>query len=170
MFNGCKKSHTCGELNQGSVGKTVRLGGRVPCRGDHRGLIFIDFPDRYKIPQVLFDLKIDPALDSQAKKLRSERFITLSKTVTIRGEGLENKTVLTTRNYFGRQRLLKIDTPIQSNTTTKRKIDLKMSFIIAKEPFNPCFKGGDLMLRPQFLENNRQLKKLRLTAISNEIS
>lgn len=49
------RSHTCGELVEGDVGKTVRLSGWVHRVRDHGGLLFIDLRDHYGITQVVCD-------------------------------------------------------------------------------------------------------------------
>src|SRR5262245_29426938 len=49
------RSHTCGALRKGDVGKVVRLSGWVHRVRDHGGLLFIDLRDHYGITQVVAD-------------------------------------------------------------------------------------------------------------------
>src|SRR5690606_93199 len=49
------RSHTCAELRQKDVGKTVRLSGWVHRVRDHGGLLFIDLRDHYGLTQIVAD-------------------------------------------------------------------------------------------------------------------
>src|SRR6185437_6783208 len=64
------RSHTCGALRKGDVGKTVRLSGWVHRVRDHGGLLFIDLRDHYGIAQVVADP--DSPAYMAAQKVRSE--------------------------------------------------------------------------------------------------
>jgi aspartyl-tRNA synthetase len=64
------RSHTCGTLRKGDVGKAVRLSGWVHRVRDHGGLLFIDLRDHYGITQVVADPD-SPAFKA-AETVRSE--------------------------------------------------------------------------------------------------
>jgi aspartyl-tRNA synthetase len=64
------RSHTCGALQKGDVGKTVRLSGWVHRVRDHGGLLFVDLRDHYGITQVVADPD-SPAFKA-AETVRSE--------------------------------------------------------------------------------------------------
>jgi aspartyl-tRNA synthetase len=64
------RSHTCGALRKGDVGKVVRLSGWVHRVRDHGGLLFIDLRDHYGITQVVADPD-SPAFKA-AETVRSE--------------------------------------------------------------------------------------------------
>jgi aspartyl-tRNA synthetase len=64
------RSHTCGALRKGDVGKGVRLSGWVHRVRDHGGLLFIDLRDHYGITQVVADPD-SPAFKA-AEAVRSE--------------------------------------------------------------------------------------------------
>jgi aspartyl-tRNA synthetase len=64
------RSHTCGALRKGDVGKAVRLSGWVHRVRDHGGLLFIDLRDHYGITQVVADP--DSPAYMAAQKVRSE--------------------------------------------------------------------------------------------------
>ena len=64
------RSHTCGALRKGDVGKAVRLSGWVHRVRDHGGLLFIDLRDHYGITQVVADP--DSAAFKAAETVRSE--------------------------------------------------------------------------------------------------
>jgi len=90
-----KRSHTCGELNAGSVGKEVCLQGWVNSTRDHGGVIFIDLRDRYGITQVVFDPAESREVHEASRKLRREDVIEIKGTVRNRPEGTINKKLPT---------------------------------------------------------------------------
>ena len=49
------RSHTCGALRTGDIGKAVRLSGWVHRVRDHGGVLFIDLRDHYGMTQVVAD-------------------------------------------------------------------------------------------------------------------
>ncbi|MCJ7598722.1 MAG: OB-fold nucleic acid binding domain-containing protein, partial [Methyloceanibacter sp.] len=64
------RTHTCGALRQGDVGKTVRLSGWVHRIRDHGGLLFIDLRDHYGLTQIVADPQ-SPVF-AQAERLKPE--------------------------------------------------------------------------------------------------
>jgi aspartyl-tRNA synthetase len=64
------RSHTCGALRKGDVGKLVRLSGWVHRVRDHGGLLFVDLRDHYGLTQVVADPD-SPAFKT-AETVRSE--------------------------------------------------------------------------------------------------
>src|ERR1700752_68544 len=73
------RSHTCGALRKGDVGKAVRVSGWVHRVRDHGGLLFIDLRDHYGITQVVADPD-SPAFKA-AETVRSEWVIRVDGTV-----------------------------------------------------------------------------------------
>jgi aspartyl-tRNA synthetase, bacterial type len=67
-----KRTHMCGQLRAGDIGKDVVLNGWVAKRRDLGGLIFCDIRDKTGITQVVFDDKIPKELFDRADSLRSE--------------------------------------------------------------------------------------------------
>ena len=82
------RSHTCGALQKGDVGKGVRLSGWVHRVRDHGGLLFIDLRDHYGITQVVADPD-SPAFKA-AETVRSEWVIRVDGKVRNRPEGTVN--------------------------------------------------------------------------------
>jgi len=82
------RSHTCGALRKGDVGKGVRLSGWVHRVRDHGGLLFIDLRDHYGITQVVADPD-SPAFKT-AETVRSEWVIRVDGKVRDRPEGTVN--------------------------------------------------------------------------------
>ncbi|HTP13899.1 MAG TPA: aspartate--tRNA ligase [Bacteroidota bacterium] len=90
-----KRTHTCGELRAGDIGKTVTLTGWVDKRRNLGGLIFVDLRDRYGVTQIAFEPdRSGPAYET-AKSLRSEYVISASGKVTPRPVGGTNKDMPT---------------------------------------------------------------------------
>ena len=57
------RTHTCGALRRGDVGRRVRLSGWIHNRRDHGGVLFIDLRDHYGITQVV----VYPTFEAQYK-------------------------------------------------------------------------------------------------------
>ena len=76
------RTHTCGELRVGDVGRTVRLSGWVHRKRDHGGLLFIDLRDHYGLTQCVFHAG-SPAL-AAAEAVRLESVITVTGAVVAR--------------------------------------------------------------------------------------
>src|SRR5262245_45054995 len=82
------RTHTCGALRGGDVGKGVRLSGWVHRVRDHGGLLFIDLRDHYGITQVVVDP--DSPAFLAAETVRSEWVIRVDGSVRHRPEGTVN--------------------------------------------------------------------------------
>jgi aspartyl-tRNA synthetase len=82
------RSHTCGALRAGDIGREVRLSGWVHRVRDHGGLLFIDLRDHYGLTQVVADPD-SPAFRT-AEKVRSEWVIRVDGKVRERPEGTLN--------------------------------------------------------------------------------
>jgi aspartyl-tRNA synthetase len=76
------RTHTCGELRAGDVGRTVRLSGWVHRKRDHGGLLFIDLRDHYGLTQCVFHAG-SPQL-AAAETVRLESVITVTGAVVAR--------------------------------------------------------------------------------------
>lgn len=85
-----KRTHYCGEIRKGDIGKDVTLTGWVHRRRDHGGLIFIDLRDREGLVQVVFNPERDRHIHGMAHELRSEYVISVSGVVSPRPQGTEN--------------------------------------------------------------------------------
>ena len=82
------RSHTCGALREGDIGKTVRLSGWCHRIRDHGGVLFIDLRDHYGLTQVVADP--DSPAFKLAETLRAEWVVRIDGKLRKRPAGTEN--------------------------------------------------------------------------------
>src|SRR3984885_6175109 len=82
------RSHKCGDLREGDIGKTAWLSGWCHRIRDHGGLLFIDLRDHYGLTQCVVDP--DSPAFREAEKLRSEFVIRVDGSGRKRPPGTEN--------------------------------------------------------------------------------
>jgi aspartyl-tRNA synthetase len=82
------RSHTCGALREGDIGKAVRLSGWCHRIRDHGGVLFIDLRDHYGLTQVVADP--DSKAFKLAETLRSEWVVRIDGKARKRPAGTEN--------------------------------------------------------------------------------
>jgi aspartyl-tRNA synthetase len=82
------RSHTCGALREGDIGKPVRLSGWCHRIRDHGGVLFIDLRDHYGLTQVVADP--DSPAFKPAETLRSEWVVRIDGKLRKRPAGTEN--------------------------------------------------------------------------------
>ena len=90
-----KRTHTCGELDESSVGSQVRLNGWVNTSRLHGKIVFVDLRDRYGKTQLVFDETDFLEAFEKIKKLSTEDVISISGTVKNRDEGAINPNMKT---------------------------------------------------------------------------
>ena len=90
-----KRTHTCGELDEASVGSQVRLNGWVNTSRLHGKIVFVDLRDRYGKTQLVFDETDFLEIFEKIKKLSTEDVISISGTVKNRDEGAINPSMKT---------------------------------------------------------------------------
>ena len=66
------RTHSCGQLRAGDIGKKAMLTGWVHNYRDHGGCVFIDLRDRDGITQIVFDPSHAAAAHEVARHLRGE--------------------------------------------------------------------------------------------------
>jgi len=86
-----KRTHDCGALRAGDIGKEVVLFGWVANRRDHGSLIFVDLRDREGVTQIVFDPEAGSEAHRVAEQLRSEWVIGVRGKVRSRGEQFSKK-------------------------------------------------------------------------------
>ena len=90
-----ERTHSCGDLRAGDIGKQVVLMGWVAKRRDFGELTFIDLRDRAGITQVVFNAETAPDAHARAKDLRGEYVIAVTGTVVARAENTRNPKLAT---------------------------------------------------------------------------
>lgn len=90
-----KRTHYCGALTAGDIGKEVVLMGWAHRRRDHGGLIFVDLRDREGLAQVVFDPDNSPAAHKKAEAIRNEYVVAIRGKVIPRPDGTVNANLKT---------------------------------------------------------------------------
>ncbi len=90
-----RRTHTCGELRETDVGKTVTLNGWVNTYRAHPQQIFVDLRDRYGITQIVLEAEAGPDLFGVAQELRSEFVVAVKGKVRERLPGKHNPKLAT---------------------------------------------------------------------------
>ena len=83
------RTHYCGALDAGFIGRPVTLCGWVHRRRDHGGVIFVDLRDREGLVQVVFDPSQKAAF-AAAEGVRNEFVLRVTGSVRRRPAGTEN--------------------------------------------------------------------------------
>ncbi len=86
-----KRTHRCGALREGDIGKEVVLFGWVDSRRDHGGIIFVDLRDRTGVTQLVFDPDTGGASHALADTFRNEWVIGIRGKVRSRGQQFSKK-------------------------------------------------------------------------------
>jgi len=90
-----RRTHSCGRLKGGDVGREVVLMGWVQRRRDHGGVIFVDLRDREGITQVVFNPTVDADVHQKAHVIRSEFVLAVRGRVDARPAGMVNPNLKT---------------------------------------------------------------------------
>src|SRR6185503_18745632 len=87
------RTHNCGQLRAGDVGKQARISGWVHRKRDHGGLLFIDLRDHYGLTQCV----VTPSNPNfgRLEKLRVETVVTLTGEVLARETSTVNPNLPT---------------------------------------------------------------------------
>ena len=104
-----ERTHSCGDLRPGDIGKQVVLMGWVAKRRDFGELTFIDLRDRAGITQVVFNAETASDAHAAAKELRSEYVIAVIGDVVARAENTRNPKLATGDVEVHAQKLLTLN-------------------------------------------------------------
>jgi aspartyl-tRNA synthetase len=83
------RSHYCGQVDEGLLGREISVAGWVHRRRDHGGVIFVDLRDRDGLLQIVFDPEV-AAVFHEAERLRNEFVIRVTGKVRARPSGTAN--------------------------------------------------------------------------------
>src|ERR1700712_3600560 len=95
VLGNLERTHTCGELREGEVGKQVVLMGWVAKKRDFGVFTFIDLRDREGLTQVVVSEETAAEAHTKAKNLRGEFVIAVKGEVVMRDEGARNAKLAT---------------------------------------------------------------------------
>jgi aspartyl-tRNA synthetase len=90
-----RRTHTCGELREGDVGKSVVVNGWVNTYRSYNDQVFVDLRDRYGLTQVVFEVEGDANLFSAAQEIRGEWVLSVRGKVRHRLPGKVNEKLAT---------------------------------------------------------------------------
>ena len=85
------RTHTCGELTEKDIGKTVIISGWLNKKRDHGGLLFFDIRDNMGLTQCVIDT--DNKMFPLAEKTRLESVVKIEGNVLKRSEDTVNKNI-----------------------------------------------------------------------------
>jgi aspartyl-tRNA synthetase len=133
------RTHSCGALRAGDVGKHVVLTGWVQSYRDHGGCVFIDLRDREGLTQLVFDPEFDAPAHAVAGDLRSEWCIGISGEVRSRGDKVNDKMKTGAVEVWVNaiEVFSKADTPpfpIEADVDTHESLRLKYRYLDLRRP------------------------------------
>ncbi len=148
------RTHTCAELRDSDVGKTVRLSGWVHRKRDHGNLLFVDLRDHYGITQCV--IETDVPIFKQVEAARSESVITVTGKVVARSEETVNPNLPTG----------KVEIDIEDFALQSAAEDLPMPVFGEQEyPEDIRLRHRYLDLRRERLHNNIVLRSKVIAAL-----
>ncbi len=136
-----KRTHMCGELGTGEVGKQVLLKGWVQRARNLGGLIFVSLRDRTGIVQVVFDSTALPAETfALAESLRGEFVIETQGEVRLRAPEAVNEKMKTGAVEVAAKALMLLNTSktppiyIEDGTNEQESLRLKYRYLDLRRP------------------------------------
>jgi aspartyl-tRNA synthetase len=153
------RSHTCGALREGDIGKAVRLSGWCHRIRDHGGVLFIDLRDHYGLTQVVADP--DSKAFKLAETLRAEWVVRIDGKLRKRPAGTENPELPTgqVEVYIDEIEVLgpaaELPMPVFGEQDYPEEIRLKYRFLdLRREKLH-----ANIMLRGQVIDSIRRRMK-----------
>ncbi len=133
------RTHSCGQLRAGDVGKQVVLTGWVQTYRDFGGCVFIDLRDRDGMTQLVFDPQYSAQAHEVARDLRSEWCVGVVGEVRSRGNNGNDKLATGAIEVFvkGIEVFSKAETPpfqIDDQIETNDQVRLKYRYLDLRRP------------------------------------
>ncbi len=126
------RTHYCGEVNEGLVGKEVSVAGWVHRRRDHGGVIFVDLRDLDGLLQVVFDPDTKDVF-AEAERVRGEWVLKVTGLVRPRPAGTANANLASGQVELLAKGLVVLNTsepiPFQLDEDVKEETRLKYRYI-----------------------------------------
>ena len=133
-----KRTHYCGVLTEGDIGKRVCVMGWVQRRRDLGSLLFIDLRDRTGLVQLAFDEQSDPAMREKGVACRSEYVVAATGVVRERQSKNPNLPTGSIEVYADELRILaEAETPpfeIVEGTKANEELRLKHRYLDLRRP------------------------------------
>jgi aspartyl-tRNA synthetase len=145
-----ERTHSCGALRAGDVGKIVTLMGWVARRRDFGPLTFIDLRDRDGLTQVVVNEENAPEAHTRAKTTRGEYVIAVTGEVVLRQEGQRNAKIATGEVEVKAHEILILN----DARTVPFQLEVASSDALASEDLRLKYRYLDLR-RPQLQANLR---------------
>ncbi|MDT4897525.1 MAG: aspartyl-tRNA synthetase [Acidobacteriota bacterium] len=150
-----ERTHSCGQLRNEDVGKSVTLMGWVARRRDFGPLTFVDLRDRDGITQVVFNEETAREAHAKAKEVRGEYVIAVTGEVVLRAENQRNPKIPTGDVEASAREILILN----DARTTPFQIEPTSSDQLASEDLRLKYRYLDLR-RPQLQANLRLRHKV----------
>ncbi|MDQ3041360.1 MAG: OB-fold nucleic acid binding domain-containing protein, partial [Acidobacteriota bacterium] len=147
-----ERTHTCGELRSGDVGKQVILMGWAAKKRDFGIFTFVDLRDRYGVTQVVVSEETAAEAHVKAKNVRGEFVIAIKGEVASRDEGTHNAKLATGDIEIKVSELLILN----DAKTTPFQLEVAGSENLASEDTRLKYRYLDLR-RPR-LQNNIRMR------------
>ena len=133
-----KRTHYCGVLTEGDIGKRVCVMGWVQRRRDLGSLLFIDLRDRTGLVQLAFDEQSDPAVREKGVACRSEYVVAATGVVRERQSKNPNLPTGSIEVYADELRILaEAETPpfeIVEGTKANEELRLQHRYLDLRRP------------------------------------
>ncbi len=136
-----KRTKMCGQFRPGDIGKKVTANGFVAKYRNLGTIFFVDLRDRTGIVQIRFDKTSDEKLFEQCIKLKNEFVISVTGTVSLRGEKNINKNLPTGEIEINAEKLTILSeadvTPffISDDVNANEALRLKYRYLDLRRPY-----------------------------------
>ena len=156
-----KRTHYCGVLTEGDIGKRVCVMGWVQRRRDLASLLFIELRDRTGLVQLAFDEQSDPAVREKGVACRSEYVVAATGVVRERQSKNPNLPTGSIEVYADELRILaEAETPpfeIVEGTKANEELRLKHRYLDLRRPYlmkNLLFRHRVAKLTRDYFDEN----------------
>ncbi len=139
-MQGLTRTHRCGDITEGDIGKTVTVMGWTQVYRNLGGVIFVDLRDRSGLVQVVFNVDRNKEIFEKADTIRNEYVLAVVGEVVRRDEETVNDKLPTGRLEIRATELrilAKSETPpifIEENSNVREEVRLKYRYLDLRRP------------------------------------